>query len=198
MENMPEPAALDHDQLLIAAVLNGDKNAFRPIIEKYERLVVSIVFKMVPQREDGEDLCQDIFLKVYEKLPNFRFQSKLSTWIGSIAFNTCINFLQKRKHVLTDEMKMFENADQPESIQELSFRDPDKTPDQLLISKERETIVKESIGRLSSIQKTIIHLFHQDELTLIEISGITGLPVNTVKSHLFRARKQLKEIMDQY
>ena len=78
---MPHPTApgYEDDALLVAAVLRGDMEAFKKLINLYEKLVISIVFKMVHRVEDSEDLCQDIFLKVYEKLNTFHFQSKLST-----------------------------------------------------------------------------------------------------------------------
>ena len=106
------PGNENDDALLIAAVVRGDMGAFKKVIDKYERLVVSITFKMISQKEDVEDICQDVFLKVYEKLPAFRFQSKLSTWIGSIAFNTCLNFVQKRRPVLLNDLLDKETNDE--------------------------------------------------------------------------------------
>jgi len=73
------------DEVLVKAVLAGREEAFKTMIRQYERLVLQIVFRMVRRKADREDLCQDIFLKVYDKLSSFRFGSKLSTWIGSIA-----------------------------------------------------------------------------------------------------------------
>lgn len=183
---MPHPAASGHendDKRLVAAVVNGDESAFRQLINQYQKLVVSIVYKMVARKEDCEDLCQDVFLKVYEKLPGFRFGSKLSTWIGSIAFNSCINFLQKHKPVLLDEVQS---------------TGTDSSPGERFEMKEREGLLQQSIQKLTLIQRTVLQLFHQHEFSLQEIAEVTNLPVSTVKSHLFRARKELKEMMGNY
>lgn len=186
MSIMPNPAASGHendDKKLVAAVIHGDESAFRRLIYLHEKLVISIVYKMISRREDCEDLCQDVFLKVYEKLPGFRFNSKLSTWIGSIAFNACINFFQKHKPVLLEEV-------QSAGI-EIS-------PGEKFEVKEKERLLQKGIQKLSPVQRTILQLFHQNEFSLQEIAEVTNLPVSTVKSHLFRARKELKEMMSNY
>ncbi len=199
---MPNPTAFGHendDALLIAAVVRGDINAFRKLIIQYEKLVVSIVFKMVKQKEDSEDICQDVFLKIYEKLPGFRYQSKLSTWIGSIAFNTCVNFVKKRKPFLLEDLKNSGNDDEEFYMEmEVAIKDLSIAPDEQLVNKEMESLLLRSIESLPIIQKTVLHLFHHDDFSLQEISEVTSLPVTTIKSHLFRARKQLKEEMNKY
>ena len=194
---MPETPAGSEDALLVAAVVKGDRDAFRRLIIHNEKLVISIVFKMIPQKEDGEDLCQDVFMKVYEKLPTFKFQSKLSTWIGSIAYNSCINFLKKRKILFLEDLNYSSNDDQESGNKpELTIMDPGNKPDEQLLNKENEEVLLKCIERLPGIQKLVLNLFHQNELSLQEISEMTYLPVNTVKSHLFRARKELKELLN--
>ena len=182
---------------LVAAVLAGNKDAFRRLIHQYERLVVAMVYKMVVQREDAEDLCQDVFLKVYEKLPSFRFGSKLSTWIGSITFNTCVSFLRKKKPVLLHDLKNPgpENED-IDGDTGLWMKDAANGPEESLLYKEREALLAKGFDRLTVIQRTILLLFHQAGMSLQEIVTVTALPLSTVKSHLFRARKQLKADMD--
>lgn len=198
---MPNPAASGHendDKRLVAAVVSGDESAFRQLIHQHERLVVSIVYKMVSRKEDCEDLCQDVFLKVYEKLPGFRFGSKLSTWIGSIAFNACVNFLQKRKPVLLEDLRNPIADEEMQGHGESTVRDMSSSPGETLEIKEREMLLRNNIERLSVIQKTVLQLFHQNDLSLQEIAELTDLPVSTVKSHLFRARKELKGKMTNY
>src|SRR5688572_20926869 len=158
---MPDTPAENEDTVLVAAVVKGDKDAFRSLIHKYERLVVSMVFRMITQREDAEDLCQDIFLKVYEKLPTFKFQSKLSTWIGSITFNTCINALKKKKVLLLDDINIFfgkEDIGDEKPIP--SIADSSWIPEQQLMDKEKEELLNLLMERLPIIQKSIINLFH--------------------------------------
>ena len=195
---MPDASYENDEFQLVKAVVKGDKGAFRILIDRYEKLVVSIVFKMVNQKEDCEDLSQDVFLKVYEKLHTFKFQSRLSTWIGTIAFNTCINFLKKKKRILLEDMQSL--GDHLDELEGSHFMvtDPEKKPDERLLDKEKEEMINKGIERLPVIQKTVLHFFHNNEMSLFEISEITGLPLNTVKSHLFRARMQLKEELKSY
>ncbi|HUR31921.1 MAG TPA: sigma-70 family RNA polymerase sigma factor [Saprospiraceae bacterium] len=196
---MPDNPAVNDDLIMVSTVLRGDTDAFRRLINKYEKLVISIVFKMVKQREDCEDLCQDIFIKVYDKLPTFKFQSQLSTWIGSIAYNTTINFLQKKKLLSFEDSKSLENnASGIEEQHEMLIMDTAMNPNELLLSKEKVELVNRCVEQLPFVQKTVLQLFHHDEMSLVEISEITGFPLNTVKSHLFRARKQLKEELVKY
>ena len=155
---------------------------------------------MVQQAEDREDLCQEVFLKVYEKLSTFRFQSRLSTWIANIAFNHCANFLKKKRPVLLDDMYTARDEDDERTsdrnLPELSSTG--KNPHQEMLNKELSFYLKKSMDSLSVIQKTIIQLFHQYEFSLDEIAVITALPVNTVKSHLFRGRAIVKTSMLKY
>lgn len=177
------------DRSLVNRVLHGDTRAFAEIVENTEGLIAQIVFKMVNDPEDRKDIIQDIYLRVYEGLKNFRFYSKLSTWIGRIAYNTCINYLEKKKPLLGS----FEGPTYEEKV-------TGGIESEVLFSKkELETILATAIEKLSPVHKTLITLYHQEELTYIEIAQITGLPEGTVKSYLFRARKQLKDnLLNQY
>jgi len=188
---MPEPQT----DILIKRAVKGDMGAYRALIDQNQKLVVSLVYKMVPQKEDREDLCQEIFIKVYEKLGTFRFQSRLSTWIANIAFNHCANFLKKRKlHLLSDMYNEFD-----ESAEDVpDFASHEKHPEQRMMNKELYAYLNKCMESLSLIQRTVTQLFHYNEFSLEEISAVTELPVNTVKSHLFRARAILKTEMLKY
>jgi len=166
-----------------------NEEAVRTFIQQYEKLVIHIVFKMVSVQEDREDLCQEIFLKTFEKLSSFRFGSKLSTWIGTIAFNSCVNFLKKKKVILTEDF--FKTNEDDEA--ECEIKDMALTPDLSLMTKEKMVLLQKTAETLNPVQRTILQLFHEDNCSLEEISEITNLSLNTVKSHLFRARKLLKK-----
>src|SRR5450759_2671385 len=86
-------------QYLVKRVLHGDTNAFSTIIKNTEGLVTQIVYKMIPNSEDRKDIAQEVYLKAFQNLKSFRFQSKISTWIAQITYNTCLNFLDKKKLV---------------------------------------------------------------------------------------------------
>ena len=177
------------DRSLVNRVLHGDARAFAEIVENTESLVAQIVFKMVNNPEDRKDIVQDIYLRAYEGLKDFSFHSKLSTWIGRIAYNTCINYLEKKKPLLVS----FEDPADKERV-------TGSVESEVLFSrKELEAILAIAIEKLSPVHKTLITLYHQEELAYIEIAQITGLPEGTVKSYLFRARKQLRDyLLDQY
>src|SRR5690348_15612938 len=88
------------DKLLVHRTLGGDARAFGIIVKNTEKLVAQIVYKMIPVEEDRKDLAQDIYLKAYKRLNTFKFQAKLSTWIAQIAYNTCYDWLEKKKYTL--------------------------------------------------------------------------------------------------
>jgi RNA polymerase sigma-70 factor (ECF subfamily) len=177
------------EKSLVNEVLSGNKQAFVNLIRQYEGLVLHIVTPLVGVGEDREDICQDVFLKVYQNLNSFRFKSGLGTWIGRIAYNTSINFLQKKRSVLLSDLGAAEDG--AEFIDENT-----DNPEEIIIEKDDAAHLKQAIDKLSDIQRTILLLFYQDELSLEEIGQITGMPVNTVKSHLFRARNLLRELLN--
>ncbi|KIC93123.1 RNA polymerase sigma factor [Flavihumibacter solisilvae] len=170
------------DEALVERVLNGDTNAFRTIMNNTEGLVAQIIFKMVADGEDRRDLAQDVYLKVFKKLSGFRFNSKLSTWVGQIAYNTCLNYLQKKRLVLVDEND-FDGFNQLYSDEAES----------LVLTKELSQVLRIEIDKLSPLYRTLITLYHNEDLSYSMIAQITELPEGTVKNYLFRARKVLRD-----
>lgn len=189
------------DRTLVARVLQGDTRLFEIIIKNTEGLVAQIVFKMIAGPEDRRDIAQDIYLKVYDKLPGFRFQSKLSTWIARIAYNTCINYRQKKKPVrvtsICPDVEIQEDALEQVSIGDNLASGYDT--ESIVYSSELSGILESVIETLPPVYKTLITLYHYEELSYGEIAEITDLPVGTVKNYLYRARKELKKnLMSQY
>src|SRR5690349_18108403 len=107
---------MNSDKAIVSAVLGGDRQALREFIKRHERLVSHMVARLVDDKSDRQELCQDIFLRAYEKLGEFNFQSKLSTWMATIAYRHGVNHLRKRK------MKW---ADLPEESDDRNFVEPD-------------------------------------------------------------------------
>ena len=176
------------DQQLVAAVLRGDRQAFGSIIKSTEGLVAQMTFKMVNSPGDRKDIAQDVYLKVFKNLPGFKFKSKLSTCVGQITYNTCLNYLEKRKLVLVDE---FDEDGGSSDIRMETV--PQDGTEALLSAKELAGILQAEIDGLKPLYKTLISLYHQEELSYAEIAEITSLPEGTVKNYIFRARKILKE-----
>ena len=181
------------DKYLVDKVLRGDTKAFEIIIKNTKGLVAQIVFKMIYNPEDRKDVAQDVFLKAFKDLSGFRFQSKLSTWIGQITYNTCLNYLEKKKLVLINDDESDTHEESLETVNKTINTDLTNVTESLIFKKELSDILKFEIEMLSPIYKTLISLYHNEELTYEEIAQITELPEGTVKNYLFRARKVLKE-----
>jgi len=179
------------DRDVVKKIMDGDRHAATLLVRRTEKLVAQIVFKMLGNHPDRKDLTQDIYLKTFRYLPRFRFQCKLSTWVAQISYTTCLDHLQKyRPELITisaGEELLLSNT----CAQEIAGDIPDAS--QLLSIKERSEILEELSTRLPPVYRTLITLFHKEELSVEEIRDITGLPVGTVKNYLFRARKVLKE-----
>ncbi len=180
------------DKQLIEQVLRGNHRAFATLIGNTEHLVAQIVFKMIPVAEDRKDLAQDIYLKVFRNLAGFKFQSKFSTWVARIAFNTCLTWIDKKKPVYPGNLTEKETIP---ATSEALYNTPvnASSSETRIFNKETAFIVGKEIEKLPPVYKTLIILFHQESMTYEELSQITGLAEGTVKSSLFRARKMLKE-----
>ncbi|MCK4403569.1 MAG: sigma-70 family RNA polymerase sigma factor [candidate division Zixibacteria bacterium] len=174
------------DKLLINKILAGNKKAFQSLVEEYQRLVSHIVFRMVSYSVDREDICQDVFLKVYQNLGGFKFESKLSTWIAKIAYNTCISYLEKKRIPLFDDLSSKNKS--LESISDCSIR-----PDEIVEGREISFLLQTEIEKMPVRFRTILTLYHLDQMSYNQIGQTMGLPQGTVKSYLFRARRLLKE-----
>jgi len=183
------------DRHLVERVLSGDTNSFGIIIKNTEGLVARIVFEMINNDSDRKDIAQDIYIKAYQKLPGFKFQSKLATWIGRISYNTCIDHLRKKKLFLPENELQEESGNANDMLDMMNTEQGnfDEPTDSFIISKNIAEIVKNKIGELPPIYKTLITLYHNEELSYEEIGTITGLPEGTIKSYLFRARRELKK-----
>ena len=169
------------DRALVSRVLGGDMQAFRALIKKHERLVAHMVGRLVKQEEDREELCQDVFMKVYEKLREFQFQSQLSTWVATIAYRHAINHLRKKK---------VEIAELPENEIVAEENDVEEADIQTHLIKLIETLPPQ--------YKIVLTLYHLEQKNYNEIGEITQMPEGTVKSYLFRARQLLKEKAKKY
>lgn len=183
----------EEDQLLVEKVQRGDTGSFAVIIKKTERLVAQIIFKMITFPEDRKDLAQEVYLKVYKNLKGFQFQSRLTTWIAQITYNACINHLRKKKLVLVDDGATIERENEVIETLQNKWHAGRNDSEAFLFNKELAQILQAEIEKLPPIYRTLITLFHNEELSYIEIVEITGLSEGTLKSYLFRARKKLRE-----
>lgn len=177
---------MTHARSLVAKIIAGDARAFKSFILQYQRLVSHIVFRMIFNQADREDICQDVFVKVYQNLKEFNFESKLSTWIAKIAYNTCINYLEKKKVLLMDDL-----TSEGQSLDRCSA--DDILPDESVEKNDLSFRLQAEMEKMPVHFRTILTLYHLDEMSYCEISEIMQLPEGTVKSYLFRARRLLKK-----
>ena len=178
------------DNEIISRVLKGEQNAYAELVNRYQAYVFTLVLRMIKSREDAEEVAQDVFIKAYRSLADFRGESKFSTWLYTIANTTSITFLRKKKldvHSLDNE-KVFEMADSKDS----GFRA------NLVEQKSRVNMVNEAIAMLSPDDAEIITLFYKAEQSLDEIATIMGMETNAIKVRLHRARTRLKEKMEKH
>ena len=149
------------DHHLVKRVLGGDTNAFGIIVKNTENLVAKIVFDTITNDGDRKDIAQDIYLKAYQKLPSFKFQSKLSTWIAQISYNTCIDYLRKKKLVLPENtFEQSESGTDSEMLDLINIAKGnfDRSADTFVIKKNVAGIVKEAIAKLPLMYKTLVTL----------------------------------------
>jgi RNA polymerase sigma factor (sigma-70 family) len=177
-----------NDNEIITKVLGGDQQAYALLVDRYQRYVFTITLRFLKTREDAEEVAQDVFIKVYRSLADFRGASKFSTWLYTIVNTTCITFLRKKKletHSLDNE-KVFEAADSIDSGMRAN----------LVEQKSRVAMVNQAIRLLSTDDAEILTLFYKGEQTLDEIAAILAIEPNTAKVRLHRARARLREKME--
>lgn len=179
-----------NDNELISKVLGGDQQAYAELVDRYKNYVYTLALRFTKNREDAEEVSQDIFIKAYRALADFRGASKFSTWLYTIVNTTCITFLRKKRlevHSLDNE-KVFEVADSLDS----GFRANQ------VEQKSRIAMVNRAIALLSPDDAEIITLFYKGEQTLDEIAQVLGIETNAVKVRLHRARTRLKDKMQKH
>ena len=169
------------DQEIIDKVLQGDSLSYRFLVDKYQNFVYTLTHKILVEEDEAEEAAQDAFIKSYQALKSFTGKSKFSTWLYRIAFNTAISY--KRKHRI--EVSGFDGSD-------YKIASGMNATDELN-QEERKRFINHAIDRLSPADAVVITLFYKKELTLEEISEVTGMKTSAIKVKLFRARKRLAD-----
>lgn len=180
------------DTEIINQLRQGNEAAFRMLVEHYQKMVVNTCFGMVHNREDAEDIAQDVFVEVYRSIQNFRADAKLSTWLYRIAVNRSLNYIRdNKKHRW---FQSFENEVETKNRQLLQIESSEADqPAFELENKQRATILHEAIRTLPENQKVAFTLSKYEELSYQEIAEVMELSVSSVESLLFRAKKNLQK-----
>jgi len=170
------------DDELIEGILRKDKKMILVFIQSYQHRVYSQAYRMLGNTQDAEEACQDAFIKALNKIDGFKGGSKLSTWVYRIGYTTCLDVLKKRKL----KPKML-NIDDSMLTSWASLHDSLHT----LESKEQRSIIDNAVQELEETDALLIDLYHLQEISIAEISEITGLNKSAIKVRLLRARKKL-------
>ncbi len=177
-------------------VLSGDTEAFEAIVSEFKGLVFHIVRNMLSDQKQHKDLAQDIFLRVYESLRQFQFRCRLATWISRIAYNTCLNYLRRLKSHPQDSYDYrieLDRIDEMEWIDRQNLTSLDSiSPHATTCHRELVGAVEKAIAGLPGPYRLVVTLHYLEGFALPELAQTLGIPLGTIKSHLFRARAMLK------
>lgn len=182
-----------NEKELISKAKNGDKTAFEEIIGLYEKKVFSTIYYMVKNENEIEDIAQEVFVKIYKNLKNFKEESSLYTWIYRITINVCIDELKRKKNIVyIDERLRTEDGEV-----EMQLEDETKGPEKLAEEEELKRKLTSCVRKLPIDQRTMIILRDIKGFTYMEIAEMTKMNLGTVKSKINRARASLKKILEE-
>ena len=181
-------ASREEDRTLIRAALRGNQAAYQRLMKKYSLSLSNLIFRLIHDKREVEDLTQEAFVKAFASLKNFNEEFAFSTWLYKIARNNTIDYIRKQK------LSTF-SIDKPIASDEsdYSFELPDTTyqPDKDIIGRQKKAMLEEAIAMLPEKYQHVIILRHKEERDYAEIAKILKQPIGTVKAHIFRAREML-------
>ena len=182
----------DHE--LIAFARSGSEKAYRELLGRFQRPVFSIIYRMIRDREQAEDLAQETFVRVFNNIDRYDPRYKFSSWIFKIATNLTIDHI-RRKELDTVSIDGSRNAVTPDQIEatSITIASPDENPEELLEAKQLGEEIESAIGKLRPEYRAAILLRHVDGREYQEIAEILSLPLGTVKTYIHRGRNELRE-----
>ncbi|MDR0719054.1 MAG: sigma-70 family RNA polymerase sigma factor [Treponema sp.] len=172
------PGEDDEERIILEQIRGGQKEVFGLLVKKHQQAVFNMGLSFFRNGDDASDFAQDVFLKVYRGLDRFEGRSRFSTWLYKIAYNTAVNSVSRKKEY--------------RSLAEDDFVPGGDNPERSAVRSALKDAVCEAVGELPERYRICIDLFFFYDRSFKEIEAITGFPVNTVKSHVFRAKKILR------
>ena len=169
----------DEDRLIASQIVCGQKDLFRLLVKRHERAVYGMGVSFFRNAEDASDFTQEVFLKTYSSLSSFEGRSRFSTWLYKIAYNMAINSINRKKDY--------------HSLVEDEIASDNDTPERKMLKNLAREAVLEAIRELPERFRICVDLFFFYDRSYQDIETITGYPVNTIKSHVFRAKKILRD-----
>ncbi|HTP79254.1 MAG TPA: sigma-70 family RNA polymerase sigma factor [Bacteroidota bacterium] len=201
--NFPPPSSFirvkdarqtEEDFRLIRAIQKGDAFAFEELVRRYQRQVASIIYLTMGSREEVDDLSQEVFIRVHKSLPRFEFDSSFFSWLYRITVNLCIDTIRKKK---VKRILSLDFLAEGSIEKEQGGRETTQASDHVL-GEEKKKIILDSLQKLSVDHRQIIILREYEDLTYKEISKSLGISIQAVKSRLFRAREELRVMLQPY
>ena len=180
---------MDDDRSLVSAVLANVPGAFERLVREYQGLCWHVIQRMVRHPEDTRELCQEAFLRVHQCLHQYRFDAALKSWIGQVAYSVAKRHLERKRIPLADP------AADGDGLSLLDHVGDGFDLETATADDEIARHLHAAIETLPPLQRMVLTLYHLDELPIAEIAGITGLAEGTIKSHLFRSRKLLRDAL---
>jgi len=178
------------DADLIAAVLKGDTASFEPLVQKYSPRLFATARRYARRQSEVEDIVQEIWTKVYQKLPTFRGEAPFEHWLMRLAVRTCYDFL--RQHQRNREMAFSEISEPEEDWLESFVADPDKADEHAAAARE---LIARLLDQLSPPARLVITLLEIEDRSVKEIAKLTGWSVPLVKVRAFRARAEMRKLL---
>ncbi|MCL2008886.1 MAG: sigma-70 family RNA polymerase sigma factor [Treponema sp.] len=169
----------DEDFLIVTQIVRGEKELFRLLVKRHEKAVYGMGMSFFHNTEDASDFVQEVFLKTFRFLAGFKGQSRFSTWLYKIAYNSAINSIARKKE--------YQSLADKEDLQE------NNTPERKALKNYVREAIMEAVKDLPERFRICVDLFFFYDRSYKEIEGITQIPANTVKSHVFRAKKILRQ-----
>ena len=174
---------------MIKAILEGDQKAFKLLVDTYQLMVVNTCHAFVHDRNEAEDIAQDVFIQVFESLGKFRFESKLSTWLDRIAVNRSINHCKSpRGRAIKVDIESWKQQEVAQSVE--------MPQQQILEEQEQIELLHKAIDKLPENQRTALILNKYEELSYKEIADVMGVSLSSVESLIFRAKNNLEKIFN--
>lgn len=167
----------------------GDTAAFAALVAETKDYVYNLAYNVLGNPQEAEDMTQEVYVRVWRALPDFRAESKFTTWLYRIAINACLN----RRRQLRREMQTVDHEDALQGL--ITAEDQDSDPVQATVDREVAAILWQTVDRLPDKYRLVIALFYQEGLSYEQIADLLSLPLGTVKSHLSRARSALAMIL---
>ena len=184
-----------NEKLWIQAAVEGDIESFEKLIKIYEKRIYNICLRLLKDQEEAYDAAQEVCIKIWKQLSQFKGDSKFSTWVYRIATNTCIDLLRKQKKRENEVTLFTDDEEQEERLTDLT--DIWKDMSEQLAGDELRSVIWQGIQELKVDHRMVIVLRDVEGKSYDEIANALGVSIGTIKSRLSRARQQLKKILEQ-